>query len=325
MDNLTHSLIGAVLGQAGLKRRTGLAMPALIIGANLPDIDAACFFWLDGTEHLGFRRGITHGPPALILLPALLAGALWGYDRWQARRGTRPEGRLPLRLGWLYLLSLFGCLTHPLFDWFNVYGIRLLEPFSSRWFHGDVLFIIDLWLWVLLGFGVWFSRRRERAGKSWRWPALATIAAMSLYIGYNGLVTFGAQLVWALDTKGPSTSKAIADPVRIAAPVPLAFWEREFIVGAPNRWFRVEAGVPPIERNAKPITNQPCAWPSAAQLATGGTQAEAFLFWSRAPFAEKAPNGSVILRDARFYDPRARGQFSVALPKVQCRPPAPLP
>ena len=39
MDNLTHSLIGAALGQAGLKRKTGLAMPALIIAANLPDID----------------------------------------------------------------------------------------------------------------------------------------------------------------------------------------------------------------------------------------------------------------------------------------------
>ncbi|HCH94158.1 MAG TPA: metal-dependent hydrolase, partial [Erythrobacter sp.] len=51
MDNLTHSLVGALIGQAGLKRKTGLAMPALIIGANLPDVDAACFFWLDGVEH----------------------------------------------------------------------------------------------------------------------------------------------------------------------------------------------------------------------------------------------------------------------------------
>ena len=40
---------------------------AQVIGANLPDVDAACFFWLEGVEHLGFRRGITHGPPALVL------------------------------------------------------------------------------------------------------------------------------------------------------------------------------------------------------------------------------------------------------------------
>ena len=150
MDNLTHSLVGAVLGQAGLKRKTGLAMPALIIGANIPDIDAACFFWLEGTEHLAFRRGITHGPPAMVLLPLILAGALWGFDRWQERRGKRPEGRLPVHFGWLYGLSLLGCLSHPAFDWLNVYGVRLLEPFSSAWSYGDTLFIIDVWLWALL-------------------------------------------------------------------------------------------------------------------------------------------------------------------------------
>ncbi|MEY4951726.1 MAG: hypothetical protein RL299_150, partial [Pseudomonadota bacterium] len=101
MDNLTHSLIGAALGQAGLKRKTGLAMPALIIGANLPDVDAACFLWLEGTEHLGFRRGITHGPPAMLLLPLILAVLLWCFDRWQTVRGKRPEARLPVSFKWL--------------------------------------------------------------------------------------------------------------------------------------------------------------------------------------------------------------------------------
>ncbi len=151
MDNLTHSLTGALIGQTGLKRKTGLAMPALIIGANLPDVDAACFFWLEGLEHLAFRRGITHGPPALVLLPLILAGVLYGYDQWQTKRGKRPEARLPVSFKWLYILAFVGCLTHPALDWLNVYGIRLLEPFSSRWFYGDTLFIIDIWLWGLLG------------------------------------------------------------------------------------------------------------------------------------------------------------------------------
>jgi inner membrane protein len=183
MDNLTHSLVGAVLGQAGLKRTTGLAMPALIIGANLPDVDAACFFWLEGTEHLALRRGITHGPPALVMLPLVLAGMLWGWDRWQTRRGTRPESRLPVRFGWLYAMAFVGCLSHPFFDWLNVYGIRLLEPFSSRWFYGDTLFIIDIWLWALLIGSVWWSRRREQAGAEWMRPARVGIAAMLAYIG----------------------------------------------------------------------------------------------------------------------------------------------
>ena len=187
MDNITHSLVGALLGQAGLKKKTGLAMPALIIGANLPDVDAACFFWLDGQEHLGFRRGITHGPPALVLLPLILAGLLWGYDRWQTKRGKRPEGRQPVGFKWLYLLSFIGCLSHPALDWLNVYGIRLLEPFSSQWFYGDTLFIIDVWLWALMGFATWYSLRRERKGGDWIKPARVAIAVSLASVSYTHL------------------------------------------------------------------------------------------------------------------------------------------
>lgn len=313
MDNLTHSLIGAVLGQAGLKRKTGLAMPALVIGANLPDVDAACFFWLEGVEHLGFRRGITHGPPAMVLLPLILAALLWGFDRWQTSRGTRPEGRLPVSFKWLYLLSLIGCLSHPLFDWFNVYGIRLLEPFSGQWFHGDVLFIIDLWLWALLGFGVWFSLRRERTGGEWMRPARAVIAVMAAYIGLNAAITWRAE---AADLKRePYPREAIASPV------PFAFWQRERVIqlqdGAwvSSAWSgrRLGSGYayPEAER---------CQIPDQAQLAAGGSQVAAFLLWSQAPFAERATDGSVILRDARFYDPRARDRFAAPLQNIACVP-----
>ena len=194
MDNLTHSLVGALIGQAGLKRKTGLAMPALVIGANLPDVDAACFLWLDGVQHLAFRRGITHGPIAWVLLPLLLAGALWGFDRWQDRRGKRSEARVPVRFGWLYALSFLACLTHPALDWLNVYGIRLLEPFSSRWFYGDVLFIIDVWLWAGLGFATWLSvRRGKRGGRVARKVARIglSVALKPMYMGSQTPVITG--------------------------------------------------------------------------------------------------------------------------------------
>lgn len=307
MDNLTHSLVGAVLGQAGLKRTTGLAMPALIIGANLPDVDAACFFWLHGTEHLAFRRGITHGPPALVLLPLVLAGILWAFDRWQTRRGTRPEERLPVRFGWLYAMAFIGCLSHPFFDWLNVYGIRLLEPFSSQWFYGDTLFIIDPWLWAVLIAAVWVSRRREKAGAEWMRPARIGIAVMLAYIGVN----------WAISWSDAQAS-GVSGEDAIASPVPLAFWQREMIFGERNDWsLRAnEGGFPPF----RPITDSPCAWPDVETLRRTNSQLDSFLFWSRAPFATRAADGSVILYDARFYDPRARDRFSVALPDVTCEP-----
>ncbi|WP_238120930.1 MULTISPECIES: metal-dependent hydrolase [unclassified Xanthobacter] len=80
MDNLAHSLIGATLAQTDLKRLTGLGTATLVIGANLPDLDA---FGLLVGENLAWRRGLTHGPLGLLFLPLLLALGVVAFDRWQ--------------------------------------------------------------------------------------------------------------------------------------------------------------------------------------------------------------------------------------------------
>lgn len=306
MDNLTHSLIGAALGQAGLKRKTGLAMPALIIGANLPDVDAGCFLWLEGTEHLGFRRGITHGPPAMVLLPLILALLLWWFDRWQAVRGKRPAGRLPVSFKWLYLLSLIGCLSHPLFDWFNNYGVRLLEPFSSTWFYGDTLFIIDIWILIALCIGVWRSRKRERTGAAkWAFPAQVALGAMAAYIALN----------MAISNVAAFTAKSDAPyPVEVVTnPVPIAFWRREVLWRTSDGHY----GSMPCDLlscQRYPLTMRKIGMddPRIAEWAKGDPQAEAFLFWTRMPVAEPGPAG-IVLMDQRFMDLPTRDRFTVTL------------
>lgn len=313
MDNLTHSLVSALIGQAGLKRRTGLAMPALILGANLPDVDAACFLWLDGVEHLGFRRGITHGPPALVLLPLILAGALWAWDRGQTARGTRPEARPPVRFGWLFALAFLACLTHPALDWLNVYGIRLLEPFSSRWFYGDTLFIIDVWLWLGMGLAVWLSLRRERRGGAWRTPARAALAGTVAYIALNGAISAAASEQARLHEPYPEAV--------VASPFPLAFWRREIIAGLPGgRFVSTAWDGPPAGHGYRQARGEHCTWPRDRSVLGERPEVRAFLLWARTPFLERAPDGSAILRDARFYNPLSRDRFSVALPEVACRP-----
>ena len=319
MDNLTHSLVGALIGQTGLKKKTGLAMPALIIGANLPDVDAACFFWLEGTEHLGFRRGITHGPPALALLPLILAALLWGWDRWQASRGKRPEGRLPVHFGWLYALAFIGCLSHPALDWLNIYGIRLLEPFSSRWFYGDTLFIIDLWLWGLMGFATWWSLRQEKRDGAWRKTARQALTLALIYIGAN--------LVWSnvqvdrLYQAAPVLECAEGVDCGheiIASPVPGVPWRREIIAASAQGWATIPPGTPLVWENLRPLTTSPCyAW-TDDEIAALNSQTAAFMLWSRAPFVEREADGTAWLRDARFYDPRARGRFTVEVPAAYC-------
>ena len=299
MDNLTHSLTGALIGQAGLKRKTGLAMPALIIGANLPDVDATCFFWLEGVEHLAFRRGITHGPIALLVLPLALAGLLYGWDRWQASRGKRPDKRLPVHFGWLYALALIGCLTHPALDWLNVYGIRLLEPFSSRWFYGDVLFIIDVWLWAAMGFGLWLSLRREKRGGDWRKAARTTLGLCGLYLVAN----------YAISMKDRADDAAFLET--ISSPPPLAFWERESIgVGGAGGFFI----------DGERVGNRPISACDLEAARAQSGQVDAFLFWSRAPVLDRLEDGRWQLSDARYYGVRD-GRFSVILPDGLCSEP----
>ncbi len=307
MDNLTHSLIGAALGQAGLKRKTGLAMPALIIGANLPDIDAGCVIY--GIESLSMRRGITHGPIALVVLPLVLAGALWWFDKWQERRGKRPAGRLPVRFGWLLALSFIACLTHPLFDWFNNYGIRLLEPFSSQWFYGDTLFIIDPWIIAMLGLGVWLSLRRERTvDLTWRRPARIALWLLPAYILPN-LYFSMTGFAWSV----PVTA--------VNSPVIGAFWQRDYLwrddserpgARAPEQYGRIRRpmfGDVGANEGSGP-TNM--SDPRIAEWSQHDPAAQAFLFWSRMPVAELHAD-RIVLRDQRFMDPRIGDRFTVTL------------
>ncbi|NIJ36807.1 inner membrane protein [Sphingopyxis panaciterrae] len=305
MDNLTHSLVGALLGQLGLKKKTGLAMPTLIIAANLPDIDAACATY--GIESLAMRRGVTHGPIALLLLPLILWGLMLAFDRWQGRRGKRPAARLPIHRGWLLALAYIGCFSHPALDWLNNYGIRLLEPFSHRWFYGDTLFIIDLWIWIALGLSVWLSLRRERRGAAnWQRPAWIGFAAVSAYIFVNGLITGAAENMAAESLRASGKGDALA----VASPPPLAFWKRDIFWRTADRYG--SASYTPGVGGHVDITGVPIGLddPRLATWIKADPAARAFLFWARMPVAE-ADGKAIVLRDQRYMQPLARDRFTV--------------
>ncbi|MDE2596032.1 MAG: metal-dependent hydrolase [Sphingomonadales bacterium] len=304
MDNLTHSLIGAVLGQAGLKRKSGLAMPALILAANLPDIDAPCALY--GVESLAMRRGLSHGPIALVLLPLLLTGILVWFDRWQARRGTRPAERADVRPGWLLALCYIGALTHPAFDWLNNYGIRLLEPFSHRWFYGDALFIVDPWILAMLGGGVWLSLRRERAGRDrWTQPARAAMVGVLAFVALNIGISRAASDVVMGD--GPYPQVAVANAV------PFAFWRRDVLWrGADGTFGTIPCSLLRCRRYPLTVRRSGMDDPRIAQRAAHSPAARDFLFWSRLPVAESAGD-TIVLHDQRFMGLAARGPFTVEL------------
>ncbi|RZK03904.1 MAG: metal-dependent hydrolase [Novosphingobium sp.] len=302
MDNVTHSLVGALLGQMGLKRKTGLAMPTLIIAANIPDIDAGCTVL--GTVSLAMRRGITHGPIAMLLLPLALTAVMVWYDRRQTRRGTRPADRLPLRPGWLLALAYIGCLSHPLFDWMNSYGVRLLEPFSHRWFYGDALFIVDPWLLAMLIVGVWFSRKRDKAARGdWRRPARTAFAGIVAYLALN----------LGISTQAAAQARDLVPGARmvVANPTPVTFWRREVLVRTDSTYRSYDSVPFQALKAVSPIRPIGMEDPRIALRVVHNPEAQAFLFWSRMPLAE-VQGDTIVLGDQRFSG-IAAGNFRVEL------------
>jgi inner membrane protein len=171
VDNLTHTLVGAALSKSGVERITPLATATLVVAANAPDVDVlshAHSQWFA----LSFRRGLTHGIPALIVLPWVVAGMMAVWDTRVRRR--RHPALPPTRFSVLLLISYVGVLTHPVLDWMNTYGMRWWLPFDGRWSYGDSLFIIDPWLWLLLGVAVALAWPRSRLG-SVGWLAVAGV------------------------------------------------------------------------------------------------------------------------------------------------------
>ena len=78
-------------------------------------------------------------------------------------------------------------------DWLNTYGVRLLMPFDGAWFYGDALFVVDPWVWLLLGASVVLARGHSRLGAA-GWIALGALTT-SLVISFDG-VPAATRLLW---------------------------------------------------------------------------------------------------------------------------------
>lgn len=292
MDNICHTLAGAALGEAGLKRRTGLSMATLMIAANLPDIDAVTV--VTGGS-LALRRGWTHGVLAMAVLPILLVGLMLAWDRWSRRRRDAGAGD-PVRSRELLLLAYIGVLSHPLLDWLNTYGVRLLMPFDGTWFYGDALFIIDPWMWAMLAGGVFVARRAAAAP-----PARIALWLVGFYLaGMIGSAAAGRALVHrALAAQGLAGDAAV-----MVGPVPVNPFRRDVVVrdGELYRFGTLTwRPLPDLRMDARTVlrnADHPLA--RAAALTPSGRE---FLVWSRFPFfviEEREGFSRVRIDDARY-------------------------
>ena len=305
MDNLTHSLTGWALGRAGLKSATRKGMAALILGANMPDIDV--FFSKAWWEPLAMHRGFTHSlVGGLVVMPPILAGLLWLLDRWQVRRGARFRSGLEMHFGWLVALSYLGAITHPLLDSLTTYSVQFLSPLSGAWFHADALFIIDVWIWSALGLAIAWSRMREKQGRPWRNVPQAAIAAALLYIALNLAISETARAALRARLAGPEPDAIYASPP------PVTFWKRSLVwrqgrgIGRagydPLRGGLVSAGPHGRDNMDLPVVRQAMRDPALKR----------FLGWSTMTTAtaeQKGCTATVTFTDARYPARRTRGTF----------------
>jgi inner membrane protein len=301
LDNICHSLVGGALSRAGFDRRTPLATATMIIGANFPDIDVIAVPF--GTD-IGWRRGVTHGWPAHIILPFVLTGIMLAWDRWWRRR-TDPS-LAPAVPREILLLSAISIATHPFMDWLNSYGMRWLMPFRNEWFYGDSLFIVDLFLWLTLFLGFFFAGRR----KSPR-PARIAVSLSAVYIAMMMAVTVVGRDRVARDVGRTGLTRREL----MVAPVPVNPFSRQVILAEPGRYrtgtWSLFNGITWADTIAIDDDSP------AVAIARRDPALRSFMHWTRFPFfiVRYGDNGTaaVDIADARYTGAEGGGWASRAV------------
>jgi inner membrane protein len=176
MDNLAHSLVGLTAAKAGLERLSSYATTVCVISANAADADFVSLFFGDRWTLLQHHRGITHSLIGTLGIALLVPTFAFLIERVVCRiRGRAPR----IRFGGLLLASSVAAATHPFMDWTNNYGVRPFLPWSSRWFYGDLVFIVDPYIWLGLG-AVGFLLSSDKRWKLYGWSLIGLIATLVL-------------------------------------------------------------------------------------------------------------------------------------------------
>lgn len=310
MDPICHTLVGAGLARSGLSRRTGFGTLTLLIGANLPDVDVLAY--LDGPlAALQFRRGWTHGFLAAAVWPFLLTGAVILLDQ-AGRRFSRASLPSTVRPAEVLRLAFIAVLSHPILDTLNTYGVRWLMPFNGRWFYGDTLFIVDPWMWLVLGTGVLLAGRL-RGGA----PARAGLVVAAVY----ALIMTGMALAGRRIAEGELASLSDA-PIEqlMLSPVPIDPLSRVVVARQGNVYRRARFSwlarphIDPASVRSYPIGS---ASNPAFAAAAATIEGRRFLGWARFPWAQVEPgvDGTIVhLVDLRYADRPGAGFATVSVP-----------
>jgi inner membrane protein len=195
MDNLTHSLIGMVAGEAAARltrasktglsanTRRGMFVTLATVGGNLPDIDLVLTYRGFARDKLGYlleHRGYTHTVLGCLVLAALLYAAAEGWARFRRLSMTRSDHLA------LAAMAVFGTLLHLAMDTLNSYGVHPLWPFYNGWIYGDSVFIVEPLYW--LAAAPLFFTSKSIAARS--------VVATAVLAGIAGSILMSPSWIW---------------------------------------------------------------------------------------------------------------------------------
>lgn len=207
MDSLTHTVLGACLGEAIAGKQLG--KKAMLIGAlanNLPDIDVLTAFWTGTVEELLVHRGITHSILFALVVSPLLAFMFYRFSK----NGSASYKR------WLVLISS-GLFLHILMDAFTTYGTGWFEPFSHHRVTFNTLFIADPFFALpLLVVSIILLILRKTSSRR-KGIAVTALGISLLYL----LTTIGIKLFVDSVIEKDLDSKKIVHQEFMASPTPL--------------------------------------------------------------------------------------------------------
>lgn len=312
MDPLTHTATGLFLSRVGLKRWTPLATPILLLAANAPDIDIVTASG-GSLSYLHYHRHLTHSllaMPVMALLPVLV---------------VRVAARKPVRWMGAFWAALLAVACHLLLDLTNVYGVRLLLPFSSQWFRLDLTNVVDLWIWgaLLLAVAAPFIGRlvgseiassAARSGSHGRGWACFGLAFLLLYNCARGALH--ARAAAELDARMYQG----AVPVRVlAAPDAVSPWRWRGVVETRDFYavedFSLAAEFDPTRASIfhKPDPNPAIEAANRTAVFQEFLRFSLFPLWRVLPVPELPDARQVEVVDLRFGSPQAPAFVATAL------------
>ena len=299
MEPVTHALTSIALGRAGLNRIARAATPMLLVSGLLADVD-----WITrlggAATFLRGHRTMTHSLVGTLAITATVA-ASWFIGRKHARFAI---GVFPA-----LAICAIGAGTHLLLDLLNGYGVKLLWPFSPKWYAWDLADSVDSWILFFLVAGLLipelFRLVLEEIGSTpkrdgRRRGAIFGLVFVALVIA--GRAFAHERAIALLDSRNYRGQT----PLEVAAfpkPSNPVFWYG--VVETDNAVFRLDVPVGPAgEFDPESADAHYKPEPSLTlKNAIGSPAAVEFLHFARFPLASVQHEGDrfqVRLRDVRF-------------------------